>query len=159
MIVGNTTKRRHKVVSPDLALSVKEQQILDEQGGFSGPQMFERTLGLVKRYRKLLDQGPPPESESKKPVAGIPTGDEPGSTIAEKIEAVKESLVGSGGASEGQHKVIFATGGITNGKQALEILNAGASVAQIYTAMVYGGSGTVTRIKREMKEEISNKKK
>lgn len=159
VIVGNTTKRRHKVVSPDLALSSKEQQILDEQGGFSGPQMFERTLGLVKRYRKLLDQGPPPEPEPEKPVAGSPSGDEPGSTIAEKIEAVKQSIVGSGGVSEGQHKVIFATGGVTNGKQALEILNAGASVAQIYTAMVYGGSGTVTRIKREMREEISNKKK
>jgi hypothetical protein len=53
-----------------------------------------------------------------------------------------------------QAKVIFATGGITNGKQALEVLNAGASVAMIYTALVYGGVGTISRIKEEMREEI-----
>jgi dihydroorotate dehydrogenase len=49
---------------------------------------------------------------------------------------------------------MFATGGITNGKQALEVLNAGASVAMIYTALVYGGVGTISRIKDEMREEI-----
>lgn len=53
-----------------------------------------------------------------------------------------------------QPKVIFATGGITNGKQALEILNAGASVAMVYTAMVYGGIGTISRIKDEMRDEL-----
>ena len=51
-------------------------------------------------------------------------------------------------------KVIFATGGITNGKQALEVLNAGASVAMVYTALVYGGIGTISRIKDEMREEM-----
>lgn len=53
-----------------------------------------------------------------------------------------------------QPKVIFATGGITNGKQALEILNAGASVAMVYTALVYGGVGTISRIKDEMRQEL-----
>lgn len=57
-----------------------------------------------------------------------------------------------------QPKVIFATGGITNGKQALEVLNAGASVAMIYTALVYGGAGTVSRIKKEMRDEIQAQK-
>lgn len=51
-------------------------------------------------------------------------------------------------------KVIFATGGITNGKQALEVLEAGASVAQVYTALVYGGVGTIARMKDEMSEEM-----
>ena len=32
-------------------------------------------------------------------------------------------------------KVIFATGGITNGQQALEVLDAGLSVAMVYTAV------------------------
>ncbi|KIW66892.1 dihydroorotate dehydrogenase (fumarate) [Phialophora macrospora] len=53
-----------------------------------------------------------------------------------------------------QPKVIFATGGITNGKQALEVLNAGANVAMVYTALVYGGVGTISRIKDEMREEM-----
>jgi dihydroorotate dehydrogenase len=51
-------------------------------------------------------------------------------------------------------KVIFATGGITNGEQCLQILNAGASVCQVYTAMMYGGVGTVTRIKSEMRSAM-----
>ncbi|PMD47045.1 FMN-linked oxidoreductase [Hyaloscypha variabilis F] len=175
VIVGNTTKRRHNLIPEHVDLTPKERQILDEQGGFSGPHMFERTLALVKRYRRLLDEGPPPppkeqSKDSRKPVAGLATADEPGSTIAEKIEAVKDSLIGSGGAgsvgvagslTDGlaghDQKVIFATGGITNGKQALEILNAGASVAQIYTALIYGGVGTVSRIKKEMREEIEKR--
>ncbi|KAF4619069.1 hypothetical protein G7Y89_g14778 [Cudoniella acicularis] len=171
VIVGNTTKRRHNLIPKDITLPAKEKQILDEQGGFSGPHMFERTLALVKRYRNLLDQGPsPPKSDPSKAVGGLPSRDDPASTVVEKIESVKESLTGPGGAgsaevgspfTEGlatyEQKVIFATGGITNGKQALEILNAGASVAQIYTALIYGGVGTVSRIKKEMKEEILRK--
>jgi dihydroorotate dehydrogenase len=136
VIVGNTTNRRN-IIPQGTGLSSKERQILTEQGGYSGPQMFERTLGLVKRYRKLLDQGPSPppqeKKESDKAVGAAPSGDEPSSTITEKLKSVKESLVGSSETYE--PKVIFATGGITNGKQALEILNAGASVAQIYTAL------------------------
>jgi len=179
VIVGNTTKRRHNLIPQHVDLSPKEKQILDEQGGFSGPHMFERTLGLVKRYRRLLDEGPPspPKEKSEEPepaakaVGGVPSGDEPGSLIMEKIEAVKEALTGSEGAGSAEvggslggddpasheQKVIFATGGITNGKQALEVLNAGASVAQIYTALIYGGVGTVSRIKKEMREEIAKK--
>jgi len=192
VIVGNTTKRRQGLIPNDTRLPIKEQQILEEQGGYSGPQMFERTLGLVKRYRKLLDQGPlppapsssqspsPPQSSQSQPsaptgkaVAGLATGDEPASTIKEKIEIAKESLTPNGmsstttkgglraggiGRGEQEQKVIFATGGITNGKQALEILTAGASVTMVYTAIVFGGVGTVGRIKGEMREQISRGK-
>lgn len=163
VIVGNTTKRRNNLIPDNINLSAKEKQILDEQGGFSGPHMFDRTLELVKRYRRLLDQGPPPpppsqddkneEKKSANPVGGLGKGDEPASTITEKIESVKVSLA-QGAASGHEQKVIFATGGITNGKQAIEILNAGASVAQIYTALIYGGVGTISRIKKEMREEM-----
>ncbi|KAI9876738.1 MAG: Dihydroorotate dehydrogenase (quinone), mitochondrial [Pleopsidium flavum] len=58
--------------------------------------------------------------------------------------------------SRDQPKVIFATGGITSGKQALEILNAGASVAMVYTTL--GGVGTISRIKAEMRDEIRTRK-
>jgi dihydroorotate dehydrogenase len=150
VIVGNTTKRRHNLISEDVNLTPKEKAILDEQGGFSGPHMFERTLSMVKRYRKLLDQGPPPPPEPKEvePVSRLdgsdPSGNDAGSTILEKIESAKDTLAEAattvtarvGGPGGHEQKVIFATGGITNGKQALEILNAGASVAQIYTAIV-----------------------
>lgn len=134
VIVGNTTNRR--TLPPTSVVSTKEKEILKEIGGLSGPHMFERTRDLVKKYRKLLDQGPP-QSE--------------GDLTGKVVSAVT-------GKKQDQ-KVIFATGGVTNGKQALEILNAGASVAQIYTALIYGGVGTVTRIKREMREEIRDGEK
>lgn len=118
VIVGNTTKRRQGLAPAGVRLSVKEQKALEEEGGYSGPAMFQRTLGLVGKYHKLL------HDESLK------TGE--------------------------ADKVIFATGGITNGKQALQVLNAGASIAMVYTGMVYGGAGTVTRIKREMRQQITS---
>ncbi|KAG9239923.1 hypothetical protein BJ878DRAFT_529534 [Calycina marina] len=169
VIVGNTTNRRTDLVSADSTILHKESQLLREQGGYSGPQMFPRTLSLVKRYRALLDQGPslPPSTEltPKTPeVAAI--NDQPiSSTINDKLSKTKETSSTAIGVKNGvvpvfqkqEKKVIFATGGITNGKQALEILNAGASVAQIYTALIYGGVGTVLRIKSELRNEVERK--
>lgn len=51
-------------------------------------------------------------------------------------------------------KTLFASGGVTNGDQALRLLNAGATVAMLYTGLVYGGAGTVTRIKEEMRAQV-----
>lgn len=162
VIVGNTTKRRNDLVVEGHKLSAQEQRLLQEQGGYSGPQMFNRTLALVKRYRTLLDQGPPstplPDSSAN---LSPTTPDEPASSIPDKAEGIKQSIkeattgLRSSIAWDGKPKVIFATGGITNGEQALQVLNAGASVAQIYTALVYGGAGTMTRIKSEMREVMA----
>jgi len=169
VIVGNTTNRRTNLISADSTISAKERRLLNEQGGYSGPQMFERTLGLVRRYRALLDQGPPllPSTENTvkaetDTVSGI--NDQPTSSLGDSLKKVKNSITYAiGGAKSGlvssslnnEQKVIFATGGITNGKQALEILNAGASVAQVYTALIYGGLGTVSRIKAELQDEVT----
>lgn len=65
------------------------------------------------------------------------------------------ALEGNATADKGDaHKTLFATGSITNGEQALQVLNAGASVAMVYTNMVYGGAGTITRIKGEMEKKV-----
>lgn len=118
VIVGNTTKRRQGLApTSGVQLSVREKRVLEEEeGGFSGPAMFPRTLDLVGRYHRLIHE------------ESLRTGE--------------------------ADKVIFATGGITTGQQALQVLNAGASIAMVYTGMVYGGAGTVTRMKREMRDEI-----
>ncbi|KAF1960788.1 FMN-linked oxidoreductase [Byssothecium circinans] len=207
VIVGNTTKKRPDPIPRGYLLPDKEANVLLEQGGYSGPQMFERTLSLVSRYRKSLDDGPRKlpllssnKPETEPPVAGQATGDEPDPSILEKLEPSKtpSDVISSAKASlpkastqlpsessppptnvddlseaapkltlqsqpssttapapapTGPRKVIFASGGITNGRQAREILDAGASVAQVYTAIIYGGVGTITRIKQEMREE------
>lgn len=129
VIVGNTTKRRTGLVPEGVRLTGQEQKNIMEEGGYSGPALFDQTLKLVGRYRKMLD------------------------SHSLKMEGVHSAFA--------PQKVIFATGGITNGEQALKVLNAGASVAMVYTGMVYGGSGTVTRIKNEMRQKlaIEDKKK
>ncbi|EAU38234.1 hypothetical protein ATEG_01477 [Aspergillus terreus NIH2624] len=111
--------------------------VMVKTGGYSGPQLFDRTVALVARYRALLDQGPPSEG------AGAATG-------AQGAEA-GSAKVPSGEAAA--RKVLFASGGITNGQQARAVLDAGASVAMMYTGVVYGGVGTVTRVKQEMRGE------
>ena len=229
VIVGNTTKRRPEPLPRGYTLSEKEAGFLLEEGGYSGPQLFERTLDLVKRYRRFLDQGPPGEPEApekpmersqataesdevtrseemvdvakkiedtvrrdkanlKEPSAQnddssrtqplirlperhnpspssktTPSAESPAlsaSTHLDQLPSLNKTSTSSSAVAESsrprdQSKVIFATGGITNGRRALEVLNAGASVAMVYTALVYGGVGTISRIKGEMREEMT----
>lgn len=130
VIVGNTTKRRTGLLPQGVQLNHREQSALMETGGFSGPVMFERTLDLVGKYRKMLD-----DFSLQDAAARTDDGDK---------------------TKQPSQKVIFATGGIKNGQQALQVLNAGASVAMVYTGMVYGGAGTVTRMKGEMRKALGN---
>ncbi|KAK4448313.1 mitochondrial Dihydroorotate dehydrogenase [Podospora aff. communis PSN243] len=125
VIVGNTTKRRTGLVPQGVRLNAREQQALKEEGGFSGPALFDQTLKMVGRYRKMLDSYSLRSAE--------------------------------GEVQEAPQKVVFATGGITTGEQALKVLNAGASVAMVYTGLVYGGSGTITRMKGEMVKALTDK--
>ncbi|ESZ93479.1 putative dihydroorotate reductase PyrE [Sclerotinia borealis F-4128] len=140
VIVGNTTNRRDKLIPDNINISPRERRILEEQGGFSGPPMFERTLSLVKRYRALLDRGPPLQNTNTNIAAKSNTDTNTNneslasnSSISEKVKSLTANTDSK--SNNNNQKVIFATGGITNGKQALEILNAGASVAQVYTAL------------------------
>jgi len=132
VIVGNTTNRRPDPLPQGFVLPPEEQQTLMETGGYSGPQLFDRSVALVARYRALLDQGPPSKTDGPTDADQTPVADAP-------------------------RKVIFASGGITTGQQARRALDAGASVAMMYTGVVYGGIGTVTRVKQELREELQKK--
>ena len=215
VIVGNTTTRRHDLLPADYDLPAREAAVLLEQGGYSGPRLFEKTVALTKRYRVLLDEGL--EQEPKQPVSTKKDDDDHRGNSNEAIssriqktverdvknlkpdtpeahaDSTSQSLIqipprnnpfssdkpstssftpafsadthinqlfpASQSDQPPKRKVIFATGGITNGKQALEVLEAGASVAQVYTALVYGGVGTIARIKDEMREEMKRRTK
>lgn len=200
VIVGNTTNRRPAPLPAGYILPPNESATLLETGGYSGPQMFDRTLGLVAKYRKMLDQGPRLEEKQEAASKALPPSESPETSIVEKIEAAGSSAAETSSAPAPVQlqlpdvsetvptspddltatapvvttqapspveaaaadrtpfsqapKEIWATGGVTNGKQALQLLNAGASVAMVYTTMVYNGSGTVTAIKNEMREEV-----
>jgi dihydroorotate dehydrogenase len=223
VIVANTTKRRPDPWPQGYMLSVTEAHNLLEQGGYSGPQLFPKTVALVKRYRKTLDArsslddsesrqqnvasesnfdsnpNPPPtlsnnvptpsssldsiegsvldklgttqqrddaQPKPTDPPTNLSFSDQPLIQLPERHtshgfnnpEYKPTSQVRATGSSQNDEpKVIFASGGITNGEQALEVLNAGASVAMLYTTMAYGGVGTVSRIKAEMREKIKEK--
>ena len=223
VIVGNTTKRRHDLLPADYDLPAKEARLLLEQGGYSGPQLFEKTVALTKRYRWLLDERFDQEEElfskqskdsqqtgdanqdvssriqttierdaqnlkpdtpeawaesTSQPLIQIPERNNPFSSSTDPSTNPMTSAISSSSANKPtthpdyphnhtqphppktntkpkpKPKIIFATGGITNGAQALEVLEAGASVAQVYTALVYGGVGTIARMKDEMRAEM-----
>jgi dihydroorotate dehydrogenase len=174
VIVGNTTKKRPDPFPKGYLLPADEAKLLLEQGGYSGPQMFERTLALVSKYRKTLDAGPKsvpePPSRSEKPTGSSKTTTTVDVDASPALPSNVDDLAASAPAvtlhstpvtapaPKNPQKVIFATGGITNGRQAREILDAGASVAQVYTALIYGGAGTISRIKAEMRDEAKKQK-
>ncbi|KAB8073799.1 hypothetical protein BDV29DRAFT_174758 [Aspergillus leporis] len=147
VIVGNTTNRRPEPLPKGVPLPPKEETTLKETGGYSGPQLFDRTVTLVARYRALLDQATvaPGLAEAAKEATTRVVQTEPDSENVPPVETPNP-------ANQLRRKVIFASGGITNGKQAQAVLDAGASVAMMYTGVVYGGIGTVTRVKQEMRE-------
>ncbi|KAI5862022.1 FMN-linked oxidoreductase [Durotheca rogersii] len=154
VIVGNTTRRRTGLIPPRVNIKAKEQRTLAEAGGYSGPMMFDRTVELVSRYRKMLDGRSLQSAKLEREVAN--------EAVDTSIAAIEGTITGALETEPKEvpnkppeQKVIFATGGITDGHGALKTLNAGASVAMVYTGLVYGGAGTITRIKNEMKQELT----
>ena len=139
VVVGNTTTKRPVAgrqggIDGGLRRRREDVETMRETGGYSGPEMFERTRALVWRYRMVLDE-----------MGGF---DE---------EAGRQQQQQRGREREERPKVIFASGGITDGVRALQVLEAGASVAMVYTGMVYGGAGTVTRMKGELRAEMKRR--
>ncbi|EPS35437.1 hypothetical protein H072_11178 [Dactylellina haptotyla CBS 200.50] len=51
-------------------------------------------------------------------------------------------------------KEIWASGGVSTGQDALDVLKEGAGVVGVYTAMVYGGVGTIGTIKEEIRDIV-----
>lgn len=159
VIVGNTTNRRP---IPNPLTLAEDKTTLAETGGFSGPHLFNRTVVLVARYRAMLDAaqeeansnsdiaGPAKKQEQDLSVAATAAQAEPDSENVPLVEAPRPGP-GARARAALPRKVIFASGGVTDGAQARAVLDAGASVAMMYTGVVYGGVGTVTRVKQELR--------
>ena len=45
---------------------------------------------------------------------------------------------------------LIGVGGVFNGRDAYDKIRAGASLVQVYTALIYQGPGLINRIKREL---------
>ena len=152
VIVGNTTKRRPNPLPAGIKLPEKEVAVMLEQGGYSGPQLFERTANLVKRYRRTLDQKLEASMDgdisnlqdssgtSTQPLIHLPERHKSPSTEAfgSDLDNTKQThdadTLSTLRARKPGQKFIFCSGGISNGKQALDLVEAGADLIQIYTA-------------------------
>ncbi len=51
--------------------------------------------------------------------------------------------------------LLVGAGGISTGAHAMEKIRAGATLVQLYTGLIYGGPGLVTRIKQELSEILA----
>ena len=124
------------------------EKVVDEEAVDTSLAAIEGTItGMVEDTSPTSKKVAPPGSPSSaSPAPSAPTSSSP-------LDAPPPTTEAPG--QQQQQKVIWATGGISTGQQALRVLNAGASVAMVYTGLVYGGAGTVTRMKREMREEMA----
>mmetsp|Transcript_9217 Transcript_9217/g.22641 ORF Transcript_9217/g.22641 Transcript_9217/m.22641 type:complete len:511 (-) Transcript_9217:189-1721(-) len=50
---------------------------------------------------------------------------------------------------------IIGVGGVSSGQDAYEKIKAGASLVQLYTGFIYGGTGLVSKIKKELSEALA----
>ena len=57
-----------------------------------------------------------------------------------------------------KNQIIIGCGGISNGQDAYEFIRAGASLLQLYTALVYEGLGAVKRINDELSSLLKKDK-
>jgi dihydroorotate dehydrogenase len=79
------------------------------------------------------------------------TGGLSGAPLFEPSTAVLQAMR----ARLGRRLVLIGVGGVASGADAYAKIRAGASLVQLYTALVYEGPGLVARIKRELGELLS----
>ena len=79
-----------------------------------------------------------------------PQAHEPGGLSGKPLLAPSTALLAEMYRLTGGKLPIIGVGGIASGADAYEKVRAGASLVQLYTALVYHGPGLVLRIKREL---------
>jgi dihydroorotate dehydrogenase len=79
-----------------------------------------------------------------------PEAHEPGGLSGRPLRAPATALLGEMYRLTQGRLPIIGVGGIASGADAYEKIRAGASLVQLYTALVYHGPGLVLRIKREL---------
>ncbi|HEX7968581.1 MAG TPA: quinone-dependent dihydroorotate dehydrogenase [Stellaceae bacterium] len=81
---------------------------------------------------------------------GSPEAHEPGGLSGKPLFAPSTALLAEMYRLTGGRLPLIGVGGIASGADAYEKVRAGASLVQLYTALVYQGPGLVARIKQEL---------
>jgi dihydroorotate dehydrogenase len=75
---------------------------------------------------------------------------EAGGLSGAPLTALSTQMLGAFAQAAGGRVALIGAGGVGSGQDAYAKIRAGASAVQLYSAMVFGGPGLVTRIKREL---------
>ncbi|KAL8899217.1 MAG: hypothetical protein Q9192_001689 [Flavoplaca navasiana] len=138
----------------DASVARDEQHLKPQTPASEADSKSQPIIRLPERINPFSSSSNTPNNEPNPPPASTAVG-----SLATSSQSPSLSPPSSSSSNHPERKVIFATGGITNGSQALEVLRAGADVAQVYTALVYGGIGTISKMKMEMRKELAADKK
>jgi dihydroorotate dehydrogenase len=84
-----------------------------------------------------------------------PHAGESGGLSGRPLKARAQGALEAAAAANAGRLALIAAGGIESGRDVLDRLKAGASAVQVYSALVYGGPGLVTRLKRELLEALA----
>jgi dihydroorotate dehydrogenase len=85
-----------------------------------------------------------------RPVLASPLAREAGGLSGKPLLAPSTEILRGMRQRLGKSVVLIGVGGIASGEDAYAKIQAGASLVQLYTALVYQGPGLVARIKREL---------
>lgn len=75
---------------------------------------------------------------------------ETGGLSGAPLSALSTQMLGAFAQAAAGRVALIGAGGIASGQDAYAKIRAGASAVQLYSAMVFGGPGLVTRIKRDL---------
>ena len=73
-----------------------------------------------------------------------------GGVSGKPLKQKSEEIISYINSKRGGALPIIAVGGIMSGRDAVDLLNAGASLVQIYTGLIYNGPSIVKDINREL---------
>ncbi|BBL71509.1 quinone-dependent dihydroorotate dehydrogenase [Methylogaea oryzae] len=85
-------------------------------------------------------------------VAGLRHGDETGGLSGAPLTAKSTAVVRRLAACTGGRLPIIAAGGIMNGRHALEKLEAGAALVQLYSGLIYRGPALVAEVAEALRQ-------
>jgi len=154
-----TVQKADRRVKPKVVVKVSpDNDGMEDVKDISAAIKFAGIAGVivanttVKRPLKVLAS--PQVSEEEKRVFHKEIGGLSGPVLLPKMLELVERY----SKELGDNAVVFASGGITNGKDVLEARKRGAKVVMGYTGMVYGGVGFFGRIAGEMKRIVDGGK-
>jgi dihydroorotate dehydrogenase len=89
-------------------------------------------------------------TRARPPELRDPYAHEPGGLSGRPLFALSTAMLARVRALAGPRIPLIGIGGVASGADAYAKIRAGASVVQLYTGLIYGGTAVVTRIKREL---------